>query len=443
MKKIKIYLIARISPDAHSWNNKIAGLLNREKIEIFMPHEHNPWNQKHESFAMEVYEEDLKAIKNSHIGLCLPEFGNDCSWECGWYSNSKKPLVVFINDQINWLRDWMVKGGVDYILTDNQTTFEKIKKDPILKNKKIFLINENLSLTMAMENIYSLHYEKILNTIANLRPYSWVDLVFVGYLAKTIALGGLNFALSDLWFIIALLAMWFFYNSLLEKKHDYDFRAGHKIFITLISATIPVIIATLKPLSLIFVVLAFGLNYLYLQKQSLPQLRLVSIIIRGFIHSNYFLFTIFFFSAQKSENLIFYTIMLFSIMCIRSLIGDLRDIKHNADKGKKTLAVILGQEKSFMLISITLIMLFSLNLIMFNNLQILLPFLIFFLAMLIYQNWYVQHQLSVIWTMFVTLNYIGIISGVNLIIINLIFTGLTLNMVFYPFLKRESNPIYK
>lgn len=159
MKKIRIYLIARISKDAHDWNNKIADSLDQEKIEIFKPHEHNPWNHRHETFAKDVFDTDMDAIKKSHIGLCLPEFGNDCSWECGWYSNSKKPLVVFVDHQTAWLRDWMIKGGINFVVTNNNDTFEKLKNDPILKYKTIILINNMQELTQTLEKIYSQNHQ--------------------------------------------------------------------------------------------------------------------------------------------------------------------------------------------------------------------------------------------------------------------------------------------
>ena len=127
-------------------------------IEVFKPHEHNPWNQIHIEFPREVFEVDLRAIKESHIGLCLPEFGNDCSWECGWYSNSNKPLVVFVNKQDKWLRDWMVKGGIDYVITDCEETYFKLRNDKILNDKEIILINSINELSHVVEDIFNKNY---------------------------------------------------------------------------------------------------------------------------------------------------------------------------------------------------------------------------------------------------------------------------------------------
>ncbi|MFA6106173.1 MAG: hypothetical protein WC745_00695 [Patescibacteria group bacterium] len=161
MNKINIYLIARISKDAHEWNNRICGMLDCSKFGVFKPHEHNPWNGAHEKFSKDVFDIDLEALKWSHIGLCLPEFGKDCAWETGWYSNSKKPLVIFISDQLSWLRDWMIKGGLDYVITDKNETYNILLNDPILKHKKIIQIRFKNKLGNELEKIYRRHYQNL------------------------------------------------------------------------------------------------------------------------------------------------------------------------------------------------------------------------------------------------------------------------------------------
>jgi hypothetical protein len=151
--KIKIYLIARISKDAHPWTDKVCDSLDDSFI-IFKPKDHNPWDKRHEKFRRKIFETDLGAIKKSHIGLMLPEYGRDCAWEACWYANSKKPVVVFVNEQIEWLRDWMVKGGIDYVVTYNTSTYRILKKDPIVKYKRIILIKDIKALGKTLKKIY-------------------------------------------------------------------------------------------------------------------------------------------------------------------------------------------------------------------------------------------------------------------------------------------------
>lgn len=155
--KIKIYVIARISEDAHLWTDKICDQLDH-RFAIFKPKDHNPWNKRHETFAKNVYDIDVKAIRNSHIGLLLPEYGKDCAWECGWYAHASKPVVAFVDTQMEWLRDWMVKGGIDYVVTNNASTFRILKKDPILRHKEVIFIKTLRSLNKALIDIYHNNY---------------------------------------------------------------------------------------------------------------------------------------------------------------------------------------------------------------------------------------------------------------------------------------------
>lgn len=152
MTKIKVYLIARISADSHRWNNAVCGSLD-DRIEIFKPQEHNPYNLDHREFRNEVYETDLKAMQNSDIGLLLPPYGRDCAWEIGWYSNSDKPVVAYTENNTEWLRDWMIKGGIGKVITCQNWLFEILKKDPIVAEKSQ-LIDSRDKLSDALVDIY-------------------------------------------------------------------------------------------------------------------------------------------------------------------------------------------------------------------------------------------------------------------------------------------------
>ncbi len=155
--KIKVYIIARISPEAHRWTDEVCTYLDAS-FEVFKPKDHNPWNQRHELLSKHVFDCDLAAIKASHIGLMLPEYGNDCAWEAGWYSASDKPSVIFTDTQTEWLRDWMVKGGAPHIITCNTDTYAILKNDPILMHKNVMLIKKMEDLGGALKYIYAEHY---------------------------------------------------------------------------------------------------------------------------------------------------------------------------------------------------------------------------------------------------------------------------------------------
>jgi hypothetical protein len=156
--QINIYVIARIAKDHHAWTDQVCRQLDKKTFSVFKPKDFNPWRKKHEKFPKQVFDVDLLAIKNSHLALMLPEYGNDCAWEAGWYANSKKPVIVFVDQQIQWLKDWMVKGGLDYITTHNPETYKILKRDPILKYKEIFLIKAIKELNQIISKIFQQHY---------------------------------------------------------------------------------------------------------------------------------------------------------------------------------------------------------------------------------------------------------------------------------------------
>src|SRR3989338_2972291 len=153
MEKLKIYLSARISADAHKWNDTVCNSLDESRIEVFKPQEHNPYNLDHRGFQNDVYEKDLKAMQESNIGLLLPPYGRDCAWEVGWFSNSDKLIVVYVENDTEWLRDWMIKGGIDRVITPYEWLFELLKKDPIVSEKSQ-LIESRSKLSDALLEIY-------------------------------------------------------------------------------------------------------------------------------------------------------------------------------------------------------------------------------------------------------------------------------------------------
>lgn len=153
-EQIKIYLSARIDPEAHAWNNHVCDCLN-EPLNVFLPQEHNPYNVSHLKFEKEVYDIDLRAMMESDFGLLLPPYGRDCAWEVGWYANSDKPLVVYVHDQKEWLRDWMIKGGLDYVFTTHPENFELLQNDPILRHKTIQFIDDVSELKDQFISLYN------------------------------------------------------------------------------------------------------------------------------------------------------------------------------------------------------------------------------------------------------------------------------------------------
>jgi len=150
---IKVYLIARISEDAHEWNNKICSQL-KPPVDVFLPQNHNPVNMRHEKIPLKAYLTDIKAIEEAHMGLILPEFGSDCSFEVGYFAHSEKPVIAFVDGQTEWLRNWMVKGGVDVVVTANRQTYATIVNDHILRHKRVLLVETAGELNEVIRRVF-------------------------------------------------------------------------------------------------------------------------------------------------------------------------------------------------------------------------------------------------------------------------------------------------
>ena len=277
--------------------------------------------------------------------------------------------------------------------------------------------------------------------IFNLRPYSWIDLILLGFLAKFSISRSLNFAFSDLYFISSLLLLWFFFNFILEVKHNYSYRSKISLYLPIISLISAIFIGLSKNVySLIPLVFSVFLVLVYLQKNRNTVLGNFSSITRGLIESSYFIFAVLLLSNSVDRIQIIISIFIFLIYTARALIGDMRDLKHNKEAHKKTFPVTFGMNacKGFMIFLLLITLL--LQILIFDSYLISVPLALFAITLLFYNNGYVLHQLFVLTSSFFSLNLIYYFTNQNLIIINLIYLGILLNFIFYPLLQRKSNP---
>lgn len=278
--------------------------------------------------------------------------------------------------------------------------------------------------------------------LLNVRPYSWIDLVLLGYLSKFFVSGKMVFELSDSYFIAGLLSLWFFFNILLEKKHGYEYRGkvSHVPaigFLLLASA----IGAAANPISVVFVALSAVFSIAYLQKKVVPALGKLSFVTRGFIQVSYFLYALAFFTSDIfSAGSIAISAMVFCIYAARAIVGDLRDIKHDSERGKMTLPVTLGKKPAAVLAALLLLAAAGLQIFFFHSFIVSLPVLLFMVLLFFYENGYVLHQLSIHKTSFFHISLISLFTSHDAFFAVLIFLGVFLNSVFYPLLERKSNP---
>ncbi len=283
---------------------------------------------------------------------------------------------------------------------------------------------------------------KIWGLIHNLRPYSWIDVVLVGLAAKFSVSGYLEFSEFDLLMAIGLLSQWFFFNLLLEWKHNYSYRENVRFYYSF-----PFLLPSLaigfiaNPLSIIFCVLASIFSFFYILKKTIPITGFLSFIFRGFIQSFYFLFALALYQGSiLTSNSIVIAATIFLIYAARAIVGDMRDIKHDAQRDKSTVPVVFGFEKagyfSIALLSLAAVLVsFS-----FGSVLPAIPLIMFAVLLFFYSNGYVLHQLSIFKTSFFHAALISFFTHEGTILVLLLFCGVFLNSVFYHELERESNP---
>lgn len=147
---LKIYLSASISNAPN--NAFLAQHFPAEAFKVYLPQEIVPDQLNHISFPLHVYQQCVDMMQASDMGLVLFDaFGRDCAWECGWYAaRSDKPLFGFVESGSIFLRDWMVKGGLDGLITTNPRLHALCAENPILQHKPLTLIPSLVALPEAL-----------------------------------------------------------------------------------------------------------------------------------------------------------------------------------------------------------------------------------------------------------------------------------------------------
>ncbi|HEY9839388.1 MAG TPA: hypothetical protein V6D23_02950 [Candidatus Obscuribacterales bacterium] len=154
MSPLKIYLSASIS-NAHN-NSHLAEQFDPARFTIYLPQQIVSDQLNHSQFPLQVYQQCIDMMNASDLGLVLFDaFGRDCAWECGWYSaRADKALIAYVEAGSIFMRDWMVKGGLDALITPNERLYEVCRQNPILQHKRLELIEDIAGLPAAIEKVY-------------------------------------------------------------------------------------------------------------------------------------------------------------------------------------------------------------------------------------------------------------------------------------------------
>ena len=285
--------------------------------------------------------------------------------------------------------------------------------------------------------------KKLFGLIVNSRPYSWGDLVVLGFLAKFMAIKKLEFEPRDLSMVSCLLSLWLFFNFILENRHDYPGRQNvSKTFsyVWLALAGTMALTANVQAQALILVSTFFV--YVYLYKNKNVVLGVTSSLTRGVIQVIYILIAAQFYTQAGGDWKIISLIVLIALVA-RSIAGDIRDTKIDTKKNKQTISVRFGDKTAKAATIIFLLILVIVEVRHFGSLWISLPALVFALTLSVNNNGYVLYQASAVFTTFTSLNLIAVYTGGNLTLLNIVFIGSWLNLIFYPLLDRGSNPIFR
>ncbi|MBN2042952.1 MAG: UbiA prenyltransferase family protein [Candidatus Aenigmarchaeota archaeon] len=277
--------------------------------------------------------------------------------------------------------------------------------------------------------------------LVNSRPYSWVDLILVGLLAKFSVTSELVFVNKDFFMALSLIFLWVALNFFLEYTHSYSYKGRflkvHGMFFFALGGLIGLMI---NPLSFVFLAFLGIFTFIYLQKSRNSVFGNLSCVIRGVIESVFLFYALTFYVSTFTIPSMVLGFLVFMIYTARALVGDIRDHKHNRKAGKRTLPVVYGITQSRNITVIMLLLSAIIQIAYFSSFAIAVPIILFTVSVLFFSNGYVLHHLMIFTTMFFHVNMIYYFTQNDLLFTNLIYLGILLNMIFYPMLKRESNP---
>jgi len=111
-------------------NLEIANELKQAGMSVCLPQDFCPLEISHEKYDIQVYKHCVQEMTESDVGLVnLDSFREDCSWECGWYVGTRKPLIGICRASTVFLNDFMIKGGLLAIATTEQSIHEQLASE--------------------------------------------------------------------------------------------------------------------------------------------------------------------------------------------------------------------------------------------------------------------------------------------------------------------------
>lgn len=276
----------------------------------------------------------------------------------------------------------------------------------------------------------------------NLRPYSWVDVLLLALVAQVVRVNQVAVTLPLLFASLGLLCLWFFFNLILEWRHRYQYRAPTSpvpAFAFLLVALAAGIYT--NPQSVLWVAAGVLLVGAYLLKNQGGIWGVISNLVRGLIQASYCGYALTFFGNSISSKAVGLCLCVGFFTTARSLVGDIRDRRHNAEAGKITLAVRYGESQARGVAGFLLFLTLVVSTIFLSPLAVV-PVLGALFILYSENSGYVVHQGTILMSSLFLATLTASLAGQSTLLLTFLSVGISLNLVYYPLLARKSNPIF-
>ncbi len=151
--QIKIYWCSRLTSEIQAFNNQLRVAFD-SRFALFLPQEIDLSSYTKEKKDLVGYIEDLRALKEAHILFLVTPFGRDCCWEVGWACGRGLFVIAYVENNLNFLEDSMVKESLHCIITSSKKAYATITQDPT-KKSKCYLIASREELSPLVWKLYS------------------------------------------------------------------------------------------------------------------------------------------------------------------------------------------------------------------------------------------------------------------------------------------------
>lgn len=283
-------------------------------------------------------------------------------------------------------------------------------------------------------------FARVKKYVVLIRAYSIIDVLLLLLVARTLAVGGIVYGWRDVITGVIALCLWGVLTLSLEAKHRHAYREQIRYIVPGIFLAIASCLSYFfNPYSLFFIFFVCLFTNFYIKKEINWFWGMTSSFWRGMYE------VVLFFACWSLYAPVRFILLRelgisFVILCFylgRNLIADVRDVAFD----RLTLVVFWGCKKSYFLalgaFCAGAIALFAL----LPSVPVVLPALTISFLLLIYDDGFMLHRLSIMVTSFTFVNIVLQLKGMSLLYPNLLFLGIVSNFFFYEKVARPSNPL--